>query len=84
MKVHRICDPTTSIGEVLLSTGQDGILIEAENEKRFAILPLDEELLDYLIERDPKFIEECRRIRERMREGKFHRHEDVKKMIGDC
>ncbi len=45
--------------------------------------PLDDELLDYLIERSPKFIEVCQHIRQQMRDGRFHTHEEVKRLLGN-
>ena len=43
---------------------------------------LDDELIDYLVEHSPRLIETCRGIRERMKAGRFHSHDDVKKALG--
>jgi len=82
MTVQLVSDPKTPISEILKAAGSEGLLLEAEGQARYAVIPLDDELIDYLIERNPKFIEVCRGIRERMRAGRFHTHEAVKKL--DC
>ena len=78
MTVQVVSDPKTPIREILKAVGTDGLLLEAEGHARFAVIPLDEDLIDYLIERSPKFIEVCRQIRARMAAGRFHAHEAVK------
>ena len=42
---------------------------------------LDDDLVDYLLCKSPKFIEECRGIRERMDKGEYHTLEEVKAMF---
>jgi hypothetical protein len=42
-----------------------------------AVLPLDDDVLDLLLERNPTFIEECPQIRERMRQGHFVTFEEA-------
>lgn len=45
------------------------------------VLPLDDEVLDLLLERNPIFIEECRQIRERMRQGDYVTCEEALQMF---
>jgi hypothetical protein len=81
MTIHRLKDLKTPIGEILQTVGNDGALLESGGNPRFALIPLDDDLIDFLIERNPKLIEECREIRERMDAGKFRKHDDVKKLF---
>ena len=81
MTVHLVRDLKTPISEILKAAGPDGLLLESEGQARYAVIPLDEDLIDYLIERSPKFIEVCRQIRVRMAAGQFHTREAVKAML---
>ncbi len=81
MTVQLLSDPRTPISEILKAVGADGLLLETEGQIRYAVMPLDEDLIDYLIERSPKFIEACRQIRARMAAGGFHTHEAVKALL---
>ena len=81
MTIQPLNDLTTPIGEILQAAGSDGVVLEAQDQGRYAVIPLDDDLIDYLIERDPRFIEACRQIRERMRAGHFRTHEEVKKLL---
>lgn len=81
MTGQHVTDLKTPIGEILQAAGPDGVLLETEGPNRYALIPLDDDLIDYLIERSPKFIEVCRQVRERMRAGRFHTHDVVKKLL---
>jgi hypothetical protein len=81
MTVHLVNDPKTPIGEILTAVGSEGLLLESEGQARFAVIPLDDDLIDYLIERNPSFIEACGQIRDRMHAGKFHTHDAVKTLL---
>ena len=81
MTVQHVSDPKTPIGEILQAAGSEGILLESHEQNRYAVIPLDDDLIDYLIERNPKFIAECREIRDRMRAGQSHSHDEVKRML---
>lgn len=83
MTVHQVTDLNVPIGELLRAAGSDGLVLKSPGQSRFAVLPLDDELIDFLIERNPKFIEICRNIRERMRAGQFQTHEQVKQLFQD-
>ena len=77
------CDPKTPIGEILKAAKPDGIVLESENQAHFAVLPLDDDVIDLLIERNPKFREICREIRAHMDGGAFQTHAEVKRMFRD-
>lgn len=81
MTRQKITDPKQPIGEILQTVGREGCLLETSDQNAFALFPLDADMIDYLIERNPKFIEECRQIRERMRAGKSRSHDEVKKLL---
>lgn len=83
MTLRHLRDPKTPIGDVLEAAEIGGVLLESSDRKRFAVLPLDDDLIDYLLERDPRFIDECRRIREEMRSGRFHSHDEVKQILSE-
>jgi hypothetical protein len=81
MTVHHIDDLKTPIGDLLRAAGADGVLLESAGETRYALMPLDDDLIDFLIERSPKFIEQCREIQKRMQAGKLRTHEEIKKLF---
>ena len=82
MTVQHVTDPKTPIGKILQAAATDGLLLASEGQTHYAIIPLDDDLLDYLIERSPKFAAECQQIRERMQAGQFHTHDEVKRLLG--
>jgi hypothetical protein len=81
MTIQLVSDPKTPISEILKAVGSDGLLLESEGQARYAVIPLDDDLIDYLVERSPKFIDVCRQIRARMTAGRFHSHETVKALL---
>ena len=81
MTFRYIKDLKTPIGEVLKGAAADGVLVHTKNRKRFAMIPLDDDLIDYLLERNPAFIRECRKIDAEMKRGKYTTLEEVKKMF---
>jgi hypothetical protein len=82
--VHPVSNPKTPIGEILRATGTEGILLESDDRGPYALIPLDEDLIDYLIERSPKFRADCREVRRRMDGGQFQTQEDVRtKLAGE-
>jgi hypothetical protein len=74
-------NPNTPIGEIFKAAGSEGIVLESEDHVSYAVIPLDDDVLDLLIERSPKFRTHCREIRERMDAGQFRTHEDVKREL---
>ncbi len=81
MTIQSLNDLTTPIGDLLLAAGSGGLLLEAEGQSRYALIPLDDNLIDYLLEHSPKLIEECRQIRERMEAGRYRTHGEVKQLM---
>ena len=81
MIVQHVTNPQTPIRDFLEAAGDEGLLLESEAHAPYAILPLDDELIDFLLERSPKLIEECRQIRERMQAGRFRSHEEVRRTV---
>lgn len=82
MTMPTVNDLRTPIGEVLDLAGAGGVLVQAEGEARFALMPLDDDLLDFLIERNPRFIDECRQIRRRMQNGVAHTQAEIEALFG--
>ena len=81
MTVQPVSDPNTPIGEILKSAGTEGIVLESEGQGRYALLPLDDDVIDFLIERSPRFRADCQKIRQRIDSGQFQTHEDVRKQL---
>ncbi len=81
MTVQAVNDPNTPIGEILMAAGSEGVVLESADLGRFALIPLDDDLVDYLLERSPKFGAHCREIRRRMDAGQFQTHDEVKRQL---
>jgi hypothetical protein len=81
MTVQPVNDPNTPIRHVLKAAGSEGIVLESEDQVRYAVIPLDEEVLDLLIERSHRFRAHCREIRERMDAGHSRTHEEVRRQL---
>ena len=81
MTVKPVSDPNTPIGEILKAAGSDGIVLESEGQGRYALLPLDDDVIELLVERSPSFRAHCRAIRERMNSGEFQTHEEVRRRL---
>lgn len=81
MTIRTVTNPTTPLGDVLRDATPDGVLVQGEGQAQFAIIPLDDDLVDYLLERSPKLAEDCRRIRQRMHDSHFHTHASVKELL---
>ena len=81
MSIQPVSDPKTPIGEILKSAGSEGIVLESEGQGRYALLPLDDDVIDLLMERSPKFRADCLEIRQRMDSGQFKTHEDVRRQL---
>jgi hypothetical protein len=71
----------TPIGEILKAAESNGSVIRSGDQESYALLPLDEEVIDFLLERNPKFIEECEQIRQRMKSGEYYSREEVEKLL---
>lgn len=82
MTTHQIDDFQSPIGDVLRLVGSDGVLLQPRGEVPLALIPLDDDVLDFLIERNPQFIDDCRKIRERMARGAAHSQREVDALFG--
>jgi hypothetical protein len=78
MTIHPSHDPKTPIGEILDAAGPEGLLLESENHTNYVLLPLDDDVIDLLLERSPEFRLECDEIRKRMTAGQFQTHARVR------
>ena len=83
MTIQPAADPKTPIGDILKSAGPEGLLLEFEDQSRYALIPLDDDLIDFLLERNPGFRGACQEIRARMDAGQFLSHEEVKKSLAE-
>lgn len=76
MSIQKVSPTDRSLRTVLQKARSEPVVLQAE-EGEFAVLPLDDEVLDLLLERNPRFIEECRQIRERMQQGEYVTFEEA-------
>jgi len=76
-----LSDPKTPIGEILKAAGSEGTILESENQTYFAVIPLDDDVIDLLIERNPRFRATCRAIRATMDAGQFQTHQEVRRLL---
>jgi hypothetical protein len=81
MTVHPLHDPKTPIGEILDAAGSDGLLLRSDDHKNYVLLPLDDDVIDLLLERSPEFRAECDQIRQRMNAGQFQTHDQVRMQL---
>ena len=81
MTIRHIRNLKTPIGNFLKEAATKGVVLDTKKHKQIAMIPLDDDLIDYLLERSPKLIKECQKIRAEMKRGKYTTHEDVKKMF---
>ena len=81
MPVMKAAETHASIGELIDQAQEEPLVFKTEGEGSFVLLPVDDELLDLLLERSPRLIEKCRQIRERMEQGEYWTHEQVMEMF---
>lgn len=81
MNIQLISNLEMPIGEVLKAADATGALIRSDDQEQYAVLPLDDELIDFLLERNPKFIEECAQIRQRMESGESYSSGEVDRLL---
>ena len=78
MTTKHISNLETPLRQILDDAHNGGLLIETDGEVRFAVIPINDDLLDVLLEQSPKLITECKKIREDVKAGRFHTLEAVK------
>jgi len=71
MTRQAVNDPNTPISVILKAAGCEGIVLESQGQGRYAVLPLDDDVIDLLIERSPSFRADCHEIRLRVESGQF-------------
>jgi len=81
VSIQKVSSTDTSLRTMLQKARAEPLVLQAEEEGDFAVLPLDDDVLDLLLERNPAFIEECRQIRERMRQGDYVTYEEALHMF---
>jgi hypothetical protein len=81
MPVMKAAETHASIGELIDQAREEPLVFETEGKGSFVLLPVDDELLDLLLERSPRLIEKCQQIRERMEQGEYWTHEQVMEMF---
>jgi hypothetical protein len=74
-------DDQTQIRALLRAAGTEGTLVETGGRTTHALLPLNEQVVDYLLETSPRLIEECARIRKEMDAGAYYTHEELKQAL---
>jgi len=83
MPIVKAAETHANIEELIGRAREEPLIFETEGNESFVLLPVDDELLDLLLERSPRLIEKCRQIRERVEQGKYHTHEQVMEMFGE-
>jgi len=81
--LRKITDLQTPIGEILKAAEASGLLIQSDDEKRYAILPLNNELIDFLLERNPKFVEECKKIRRQIIDDESYTQDEIERLLAE-
>lgn len=77
MPVEIINPRETHLTDLLDKASRELLILKAPGAGEFALLPLDDEVIDLLLERHPRFIAECEQIRARMRHGVYRTHDQV-------
>lgn len=83
MPVETVSPNETHLTALLNKARREPIVLKAAGAGEFALLPLDDEVIDLLLERHPKFIAECDEIRHRMKQGLYHTHDQVLASLRD-
>jgi hypothetical protein len=69
------------LAALLDSASEEPLILQTERTGDFALLRLDDEVIDLLLERNPALIEECSKIRERMKQGASVTHAQMLQML---
>lgn len=75
--VEKISPTDTNVTTLLNKAREEPLILHTEEAGDFALIPLDDEVIDLLLELNPTFIGECRQIRERMKQGEYLTHGQV-------
>lgn len=83
MCIERV-DPTdTTVAALLDKAAVEPVILKTETGGDFALLRLDDDVIDLLLESNPRLIAECREIGERMSKGHFLTREQALAALGD-
>ena len=82
MTTKTVDNPDTPIGDLMKSAGKSGLLLQKNGQLKFALLPINDETLDFLLEHSPKLIAECQARRENAAEGDVVSLEALKSRLG--
>ena len=77
MAIQKISPHAREVVALLDRARREPLILRSEISGDFALLPVDDDVLDLLLERDPVFIHECREIRKRMEQGEYLTHEQA-------
>ena len=77
MAVEKISSEDREIVALLDRARREPLILRSENSGDFALIPVDDDVLDLLLERNPIFIQECREIQKRMEQGEYLTYEQV-------
>ncbi len=75
-------DPKLTVN-ALLKQSKGGVVIETTKHAQFALLPMTDEIFDFLLEHSPKLIKEWRQIQKRMEAGEYYTLEQIKEEFKD-
>jgi hypothetical protein len=81
MTTRTIDNLQTPIGKLMKSAGRSGLLLEKGGKLKFALLPIDDDTLDFLLEHSPKLIAECEARRKSAAHGNVVSLEEAKKLF---
>ena len=81
MTIYHVHDRNQPIGDALEAANDTGILVESDDRLSHALLPLTDDLIDFLLERNPALIDEGKRIDQRMTQGEHYTHDEVKRLL---
>jgi hypothetical protein len=75
-------DRHQEIGDLLRAAGKKGVVVETKGRPSHAFLPLNDRVLDLLLETSPRLIAECAKIRKEMAAGKYYTQDEVDQILG--
>ncbi len=83
MAVEAVTGLAAGVTDLLEKASKEPLILRTVDRGDFALLPLDDDIVDLLLERNPRFIEECAAIRARMEAGDYLNHEQVVALLDD-
>jgi hypothetical protein len=81
MAIRKVGREDRALTDLLDSAEQEPMILRREGGGDFALLPMDDDVADLVLERSPAFIEHCRQIRGRMKQGDYHTQEEVLRLL---